>query len=561
MPTLSKPSTKRPATRSQRSSSAKPTTAEPCEQSAAKTSGTASPNAPIRRTARSSVRAPPDTNARHSKRTRENAAIEEGLERPGKRPSLKQAGVPAPDLDRFPSVVGPKDEHRSPGAQLKRSASKSSHNALRWRRTCPVYIDRSVTAKELYAREKNTAKEKAKAEATIEEMKSWKADAGSLAIVDRHGEVIFAYCGVAFSDPHLPTLGDFQDGRIELKDLPVYPGSEGRTEDDVTDGMDHDGLQPGNLERTHVGMQNVFHVTPPVASTADKRHPHDNMMAYTVSPQQQNDDEGVMGEDEDDDEPVNKEGDDEESVEEDDGDSDDEDVEAEDDSEGSGEGEGHVREGVARGDVDVKDVAYERCGVHHFVHGWPMKGHTEGALYPSRDMARSSLGHLATCNYYLASRPTILEVNDRFKLAFPKYHAKYKEAFDAGVVNLFDDGPFLGRTLVWKMQVRVHRDGLDQGPAAIFPCGYYTGGYLYIPDLKLKLAYRPRDLAIFLAGHLYHALDEWKPSAAPAKKGVTPGRASTVLFFPASSYKKLKGKPKYWSVMTMAGRRFKKTDI
>ncbi|KAJ3497712.1 hypothetical protein NMY22_g19670 [Coprinellus aureogranulatus] len=82
---------------------------------------------------------------------------------------------------------------------------------------------------------------------------------------------------------------------------------------------------------------------------------------------------------------------------------------------------------------------------------------------------------------------------------------------------------------------------------------------LSLIDVFPASSYRPRDLAIFLAGHLYHALDEWEPRAAPAKKGVTPGRASTVLFFPANSYERLKGKPKFWSVMTMSGHRFKES--
>ncbi|KAJ3501953.1 hypothetical protein NMY22_g18749 [Coprinellus aureogranulatus] len=321
-------------------------------RSAETASCTTSTPTPIRRTTRSSVRTAHNTDVRRSKRTREVG--EERAERPGKRPNLRQAAVPAPEVDRFPSVVGPKDEHRSLEAQLKRSMDKSEHNALRWRNTCPVFIDRSVTAKQLYARDKKSVKDKAKAEATMDSMKSWKADAGSLALVDKEGEVIFAYCGVAFQDPSLPTLGDFLDGRVKLKDLPVYPGSEGRTEDDVTDDMDHDGLQKANLERTHVAMQNVFHITPPVASAADQRHPDDNMMAYATSLQQQNHDEGVTTEDEQNEEDGNSEGEDEV---------------AESDEDGNGEatlgaeGEGHVREGVARGDVDAKDVAAIRYAV------------------------------------------------------------------------------------------------------------------------------------------------------------------------------------------------------
>ena len=103
-------------------------------------------------------------------------------------------------------------------------------------------------------------------------------------------------------------------------------------------------------------------------------------------------------------------------------------------------------------------------------------------------MSRTSLGYLSVSGYYLATQATAQEVSDRFKAAFPKEYAKYAQAFEAGVVNLFDLGPFIGRALVWKMQVQVHQDGLDEGPGAIFPCGYFHGGHLYIPDLGLKLA-------------------------------------------------------------------------
>lgn len=112
----------------------------------------------------------------------------------------------------------------------------------------------------------------------------------------------------------------------------------------------------------------------------------------------------------------------------------------------------------------------------------------DGYLYPSRDLSRTSLGLLAVNGYYLATQVTAQEISDRFEALFPEVFAKYMKAFEAGVVNLFDLGPFIGRAIVWEMQVQVHQDGLDEGPGAIFPCGYYSGGYLYIPDLMLKLA-------------------------------------------------------------------------
>lgn len=75
-----------------------------------------------------------------------------------------------------------------------------------------------------------------------------------------------------------------------------------------------------------------------------------------------------------------------------------------------------------------------------------------------------------------------------FKVAYPEYFEKYRKAFQAGVWEPSDPGPWLGRAIVWKLQVHVHRDGLDEGPAAIFPMGYYKGGELYLPDVELKLS-------------------------------------------------------------------------
>lgn len=74
-----------------------------------------------------------------------------------------------------------------------------------------------------------------------------------------------------------------------------------------------------------------------------------------------------------------------------------------------------------------------------------------------------------------------------FKASFPKEYQRYKKAFDAGVWLAQDPGPWLGRAIVYKLQVLPHRDGLDGGPTAMWNMGSYTGGELYLPDLKLKL--------------------------------------------------------------------------
>jgi hypothetical protein len=56
-----------------------------------------------------------------------------------------------------------------------------------------------------------------------------------------------------------------------------------------------------------------------------------------------------------------------------------------------------------------------------------------------------------------------------------------------------------------------------------------------------------------MAGDLFHAVEEWEPVPGPAAHSVSPGRASTIYFFPARSFEELKDKPKGWNVNSMSG--------
>lgn len=100
---------------------------------------------------------------------------------------------------------------------------------------------------------------------------------------------------------------------------------------------------------------------------------------------------------------------------------------------------------------------------------------------------RTAESALAVKYYLRASRPMALRLAALFKKAWPAFYEKYQKAFDAGVWEREDPGPFCGRAIVWKLQVMPHRDGLDAGPAACFPMGSFSGGELYLPDLQLKL--------------------------------------------------------------------------
>jgi hypothetical protein len=88
--------------------------------------------------------------------------------------------------------------------------------------------------------------------------------------------------------------------------------------------------------------------------------------------------------------------------------------------------------------------------------------------------------------YYHGTDRVAIYLDAIFAVSFPEIHDKYQEAFAAGRWIAEDRGPWLGRAIVYKLQVKPHRDGLDGGPAAIFNVGPYEGGELYLTDLGLK---------------------------------------------------------------------------
>jgi hypothetical protein len=101
-------------------------------------------------------------------------------------------------------------------------------------------------------------------------------------------------------------------------------------------------------------------------------------------------------------------------------------------------------------------------------------------------MSHGSNKSLAVKYYFQATKNLAVLLDAYFAASFPEEHKRYVEAFKAGVWEDEDPGPWLGRAIVYKLQVNVHQDRQDGGPTAIFPVGQYKGGSLYFPDLDLK---------------------------------------------------------------------------
>ena len=103
-------------------------------------------------------------------------------------------------------------------------------------------------------------------------------------------------------------------------------------------------------------------------------------------------------------------------------------------------------------------------------------------------MVHGTHAAMAVRRYYIGTQNLAGMLQEAFKVAFPDYYQEYMQAFKAGVWWTEDPGPWLGRAIVWKLQVQPHMDASDVGPTAAFNCGSYDDGPMYLPDLKLKLA-------------------------------------------------------------------------
>ena len=122
----------------------------------------------------------------------------------------------------------------------------------------------------------------------------------------------------------------------------------------------------------------------------------------------------------------------------------------------------------------------------------------------SADMHGTSCGADHRVAHYLTATAELAKFLGKcFAASFPDHFARYEKAFKAGVWRQEDPGPWLGRALVWKLQVSTHMDGLDGGPTAIFNFGSYQGGELYIPDLRLKLRLALFPVMLMVADALF----------------------------------------------------------
>lgn len=150
----------------------------------------------------------------------------------------------------------------------------------------------------------------------------------------------------------------------------------------------------------------------------------------------------------------------------------------------------------------------EHCGVHHLVHGWTPTGHAhevlhfcfplnviqlkplKGQLYLSGSFRKTSTALTAFPPFYKTTARISFVLGCMLHSVWPDHYVRYNQAFSAGRWFSEDPGPFLGRAIVYKLQVDLHHDRHDAGPTACFPVGTWDkskgGGSLIVPQLGAK---------------------------------------------------------------------------
>ncbi|KAF8325133.1 hypothetical protein F5887DRAFT_896617, partial [Amanita rubescens] len=149
--------------------------------------------------------------------------------------------------------------------------------------------------------------------------------------------------------------------------------------------------------------------------------------------------------------------------------------------------------------------------------------------------------------YYLASSPLAEMLSQYFQFLFPEEYKKFRRAFEAGVWVKQDCGPWLGRALIYKLQGRLHVDDKDEGPTVSFPCGFFDGGEMIVPELSAKLSYMSGHICFFRSAHLFHYVAKFFITPYHSgKHNTTPGRIGSVFFSPQESLDQLENKEPGW---------------
>ena len=157
---------------------------------------------------------------------------------------------------------------------------------------------------------------------------------------------------------------------------------------------------------------------------------------------------------------------------------------------GSNENLVYKKEGQQEDDyrfsVDKGNTGTEAVALFHLAHGWIMRRQPDEGLYVSADITHSSSSAMGTASHFHLTAPVALYLAALFKAFMPEQYEEYRDAFEAGKWVPGDPGPWLARSIIFKLQGLVHTDQNDLGPSVCFPVGFFEGGEMLVPQLGSK---------------------------------------------------------------------------
>ncbi|KZT31612.1 hypothetical protein SISSUDRAFT_1038321 [Sistotremastrum suecicum HHB10207 ss-3] len=215
---------------------------------------------------------------------------------------------------------------------------------------------------------------------------------------------------------------------------------------------------------------------------------------------------------------------------------------------------------------------FEACGLTHLVHAWVASGHQHSLLSPIQPTAKlvpsaQMLGAgtarraCAVKSYLLNTRVIHEYLAMCLRRTVPSEWEVAKPVYDAGqwIAEDTPNGFALGRAILWKLQVAIHRDTQDGlgNFCVAFNCGRWVqdgqyGGGMAFPDLGLIFDYPPGSILIFRSADLFHGVMPWQPALCDGQS-ISPGRISWVMFNSQAARRILAGKPRDWLVTTNQG--------
>ncbi|KAF8987296.1 hypothetical protein BDZ89DRAFT_1055517 [Hymenopellis radicata] len=203
----------------------------------------------------------------------------------------------------------------------------------------------------------------------------------------------------------------------------------------------------------------------------------------------------------------------------------------------------------------------EPIGTLHLCRGWPQLGHPTEPMTPSGAHASRADAFQHIERWHRARVEIAVVLDMMFEHEYPDQLSFFRKAHRAAQWYEYEVGGYHAEVIVYKCFSKSHVDDGDKFPTATWPCGSFTGGYMEVLDLSARFAYFPGHVVLGWTAFLFHRVSDWEvvcPSEDVQKRmsahRVTPGRISSVSFFPTPAYKQLYGKAAGWAKDTQWGK-------